>query len=109
MKILSLPWWSPAYGLSARESKGLPNRFLDHPLVKERNLLQDYNESVLLLAEETKTMLAHETRRLVNTEVHSGNFLLSDSGAYLMDWEKAVESCPRTWPFHRAHHHPAQD
>jgi len=77
----------------ARESKGLLNRFPDHPLVKERNLLQDYYETVLLLAKETRTMFAHETRCLVNTEVNSGNFLISDSGAYLVDWEKAVESC----------------
>ena len=29
---------------------------------------------------------------MVNTEVNSGNFLVSDAGAFLVDWEKAVVS-----------------
>ena len=76
----------------ARESKGLLNRFPDHPLVKERDLIQAYYDRVLLLADEARTLFSNETRCLVNTEVNSENFLISESGAYLVDWEKAVES-----------------
>jgi len=76
----------------ARESKGLLNRFPDHPLAKERDLIQTYYETVLLLARENRALFADEPRCLVNTEVNSGNFLVSDKGAFLVDWEKAVES-----------------
>ncbi|WP_300456795.1 aminoglycoside phosphotransferase family protein [Desulfobacula sp.] len=76
----------------ARESKDLLNRFPDHPLVKERDLIRTYYDTILSLADETRTLFADEPRCLVNTEVNSGNFLVSDAGAYLVDWEKAVES-----------------
>ena len=76
----------------ARESKDLLNRFPDHPKEKERDLIQAYYKIILSLANKNQTLFADEARCLVNTEVNSGNFLISTAGAYLVDWEKAVES-----------------
>jgi aminoglycoside phosphotransferase (APT) family kinase protein len=76
----------------ARESEGLLNRFPDHPLEKERNQIRAYHDTVLELADRTRTLFNGEGLCLVNTEVNSGNFLISDAGAYLVDWEKAVVS-----------------
>lgn len=76
----------------AQESKGLINRFPDHPLKKECNQILVYHDKVLALADRTRALFAGEDLCLVNTEVNSGNFLISDVGAYLVDWEKAVES-----------------
>jgi Ser/Thr protein kinase RdoA (MazF antagonist) len=76
----------------ARESQGLLNRFPDHPLKKEGNQIQGYYDNILELAAQTRTLFAGEDLCLVNTEVNSGNFLVSDAGAYLVDWEKAVKS-----------------
>ena len=77
----------------ARESQGLFNRFSDHPLKKEQRQIRAYHDTILELADQTRTLFAGEDLCLVNTEVNSGNFLVSDAGAYLVDWEKAVESC----------------
>ena len=76
----------------ARESEGLFNRFPDHPLEKERNQIRAYHDTVLELADQTRTLFSGEDLCLVNTEVNSGNFIVSDAGAYLVDWEKAVAS-----------------
>jgi aminoglycoside phosphotransferase (APT) family kinase protein len=76
----------------ARESEGLLNRFADHPLEKERDEIQAYGDSVLELADRTRTLFAGEDLCIVNTEVNSGNFLVGEGGAYLVDWEKAVVS-----------------
>ncbi len=77
----------------ARECRGLLDRFPDHPLRKEREAIEDYFESVERLAGETAPQFQGEDLCLVNTEVNSGNFLISDRGAFLVDWEKAVASC----------------
>ena len=76
----------------ARDSEGLFNRFPDHPLEKERNQIRAYHDTVLELADQTRTLFSGEDLCLVNTEVNSGNFIVSDAGAYLVDWEKAVAS-----------------
>lgn len=76
----------------SRESQGLIHRFPDHPLLKEREQILAYGETVLELAGTTRSLFAGEALCLVNTEVNSGNFLISDLGAYLVDWEKAVKS-----------------
>jgi len=76
----------------ARESKRLFNRFADHPLKKECNQIRVYYDNIIELAEQTRTLFAGEDLCLVNTEVNSGNFLVGDAGAYLVDWEKAVKS-----------------
>lgn len=76
----------------ARESLGLIQRFADHPLREARDRLLAYHDEVLALAEETRSLFQEETLCLVNTEVNAGNFLISDQGAFLVDWEKAVIS-----------------
>ena len=76
----------------ARESEGLLNRFPDHPLKKEGDQIRSYYDTVLELAERTRTLYRGEDLCLVNTEVNSGNFLIGATGAYLVDWEKAVAS-----------------
>ena len=76
----------------ARESAGLLDRFADHPLKKERGQLRSYHDSVLALADRTRTLFDGEDLCLVNTEVNSGNFLIGEAGAFLVDWEKAVVS-----------------
>ena len=44
------------------------------------------------MAATTGALFADEALCIVNTEVNSGNFLISEKGAYLVDWEKAVVS-----------------
>lgn len=76
----------------ARESEALFTRFPDHPLEIERNQIRAYYDTVLGLADRTRPLFTGENLCLVNTEVNSGNFLISEAGAYLVDWEKAVAS-----------------
>jgi aminoglycoside phosphotransferase (APT) family kinase protein len=76
----------------ARESAGLLDRFADHPLNKERDQIRAYHDSVVELADRTRSLFNGEELCLVNTEVNSGNFLISEAGAFLVDWEKAVAS-----------------
>jgi aminoglycoside phosphotransferase (APT) family kinase protein len=76
-----------------QESRRLIDRFLDHPLRRERSALEDYYERMRDLA--ATGPFAGEPMCLVNTEVNSHNFLIDDESgsAYLVDWEKAVVSC----------------
>ncbi len=76
----------------ARESLGLVRRFAQHPLTRERDQIMSYYYEVLELGEETRHLFEGEDLCLVNTEVNSGNFLVGDKRAYLVDWEKAVVS-----------------
>ncbi len=77
----------------ADESFGLLHRFADHPLKKEQAQILSYCNTVQALAAETRPLFATEPLCLVNTEVNSGNFLISPDRACLVDWEKAVVSC----------------
>lgn len=77
----------------ARESEALLDRFADHPLESEGRQIRAYHRNVLELADRTRSLFADEARCLVNTEVNSGNFIIGDEGDFLVDWEKAVESC----------------
>ncbi|MBG0778434.1 MAG: aminoglycoside phosphotransferase family protein [Desulfotignum balticum] len=77
----------------ARESHGLIHRFADHPMKKEKKQILAYYDTVLALAETTRPLFEAEPLCLVNTEVNSGNFLISPDRACLVDWEKAVVSC----------------
>jgi aminoglycoside phosphotransferase (APT) family kinase protein len=76
----------------AQESEGLIHRFADHPMKKERSRIQAYRDEVLELADRTRTLFAGEALCLVNSEVNSGNFIVNETGTYLVDWEKAVAS-----------------
>jgi aminoglycoside phosphotransferase (APT) family kinase protein len=77
----------------ADESIGLVLRFSDHPLKTEQAQILSYHDSVQALAEETRPLFQTDPLCLVNTEVNSGNFLISPDRACLVDWEKAVISC----------------
>ena len=77
----------------ARESYELLHRFSDHPLAKEKAMLVDYHEKVLQLRQAHRMLFAHEPLCIVNTEVNSGNFIIRNNKAFLVDWEKAVISC----------------
>jgi aminoglycoside phosphotransferase (APT) family kinase protein len=77
----------------ADESHGLLHRFYDHPLKKEQEQILSYYDTVQALAAETRSLFEAEPLCLVNTEVNSGNFLISRQRAYLVDGEKAVVSC----------------
>ena len=77
----------------ADESFGLLHRFADHPLKKEQDQILSYFNTVQALAAETRPLFEAEPLCLVNTEVNSGNFLISPDRACLVDWEKAVVSC----------------
>jgi aminoglycoside phosphotransferase (APT) family kinase protein len=77
----------------AEESFGLLHRFDNHPLKMEQEQILSYYDTVQALAAETRTLFEAEPLCLVNTEVNSGNFLISPGRACLVDWEKAVVSC----------------
>ncbi|MCF8039822.1 MAG: phosphotransferase [Desulfohalobiaceae bacterium] len=77
----------------SRECHGLIHRYADHPLHREKEQILDYYQAVQGLAAKSGDLFENENMCLVNTEVNSGNFLIGESGAYLVDWEKAVVSC----------------
>ncbi len=77
----------------ARESLGLIQRFPHHPLKRQKQLLLDYHEEILQLRQQHRTLFDREPLCIVNTEVNSGNFIVQDDRAFLVDWEKAVVSC----------------
>jgi aminoglycoside phosphotransferase (APT) family kinase protein len=76
----------------ASESLSLINRYPDHLLTRQRRLLLDYHQRIRRLGEDNRLLFAADRLCVVNTEVNSGNFLISAKGAYLVDWEKAVVS-----------------
>jgi len=77
----------------AHESIGLINRFANHPLKKEKTLLQTYHEQILTLRQTHGDLFKQEPLCIVNTEVNSGNFIIQENKGFLVDWEKAVISC----------------
>ena len=76
----------------AAESLTLLKRYPDHALTRQRAVLLDYRERIMRLGEDSRPLFAADRPCVVNTEVNSGNFLISPAGAYLVDWEKAVVS-----------------
>ena len=76
----------------ATESLGLIKRYPDHALTRQRGLLLDYHRRIQRLGEDSRHLFAADRLCVVNTEVNSGNFLISPQNAYLVDWEKAVAS-----------------
>jgi aminoglycoside phosphotransferase (APT) family kinase protein len=75
-----------------RECEWLMNRYPEHPLQRERDIIADYYQKIEALARENGDIFTGEDPCVVNTEVNSGNFLISEQGSYLVDWEKAVLS-----------------
>ncbi len=76
-----------------RECEGLLARFPDHPRQEVLARLLRYRDEVARMGEESRPLFAGEPLCIVNTEVNSGNFLISEQRAALVDWEKAVLSC----------------
>ena len=76
----------------ASESLALINRYPDHALTRQRASLLDYHRRIVRLGEDSRALFAADRLCVVNTEVNSGNFLISPESAYLVDWEKAVVS-----------------
>lgn len=76
----------------AEESSRLLSRFDDHPLRSERHKLYTYRDHIRRLAEENRGLFADDKTCIVNTEVNSSNFLVSEGKTRLVDWEKAVVS-----------------
>ena len=76
----------------AAESHGLLERYptLHYPQV--RKLLSEYHTDILKSSEKMSLLYANEEYCIVNTEVNSGNFLIDENRASLVDWEKAVVS-----------------
>lgn len=76
----------------AAESLTLIRRYPGHGLARQRKTLLDYHERIARLGEDNSALFAADRLCVVNTEVNSGNFLISPQKAYLVDWEKAVVS-----------------
>jgi hypothetical protein len=76
----------------AEESVGLIQRFSKHPLKKVKKALLTYHEQIRKLGERSGEVFQNEPLCLVNTEVNSGNFIISRTKGYLVDWEKTVIS-----------------
>lgn len=74
------------------ESEGLVERYPDHPMREAGDKLRRYRDRIARLAERLGPQFAEERMMVVNTEVNSGNFLVSPEAIYLVDWEKAVIS-----------------
>lgn len=83
---------SPVADIAA-ESRGLLDRFPDHPLPDVRRLLEGYHEQIVRLGERTDGEFSQEQQVTANTEVNSGNFLVHEGRVRLVDWEKAVTTC----------------
>lgn len=74
----------------AADGLRLINRFPDHPRTEVRDTLLRYHEKVVRLGEKTRALFEGERQVIANTEVNSGNFLVHEGIARLVDWEKAV-------------------
>ena len=76
----------------AHESAGLLKKYDKHPLRREASILWRYHEKIFEIADRNKNIFETENLCIVNTEVNSGNFIVRDTDAFLVDWEKAVNS-----------------
>jgi aminoglycoside phosphotransferase (APT) family kinase protein len=76
----------------AAESLALIERYPGHALTRQRAILLDYHRRIVRLGEDNRARFAADHPCVVNTEVNSGNFLISPGRACLVDWEKAVVS-----------------
>lgn len=75
------------------ECEELLGRYPEHPKRTIFSRLSLYRDEVAALGEQSRSLFAEEPMVVVNTEVNSGNFLLTEKSAALVDWEKAVVSC----------------
>jgi thiamine kinase-like enzyme len=76
-----------------RESEGLLARYPHHPRTEINNRLREYADTLKSRYQNSEKIFIDDIQCIVNTEVNSGNFLIHDGKAALVDWEKAVVSC----------------
>lgn len=76
----------------ARECEGLIRRYPDHPMAEVRDRLLRFRDEIMALHELSQPRFEAEPQVMANTEVNSGNFLVRDGEARLVDWEKAVRT-----------------
>jgi len=57
-----------------------------------RLLLLNYHDEMLKLSEREEDLFSNERLCTVNSEVNSGNFIISETRSVLVDWEKSVVS-----------------
>lgn len=76
----------------ATESHGLLERYSGPHYPEVRKLLLEYYNEILKSSKKMSVLYANEEYCIVNTEVNSGNFLIDEKRASLVDWEKAVVS-----------------
>jgi Ser/Thr protein kinase RdoA (MazF antagonist) len=74
------------------ESRELLERYPDHPRPTLYPRLRNYLDRMTDLADAHPDAFADESLCIVNTEVNSGNFVVDQGIARLVDWEKAVVS-----------------
>ena len=79
-------------GAIIQESRELLARYPDHPRPNLYPRLCGYLDRMTHLADSHPDAFADESLCIVNTEVNSGNFIVEDGVARLVDWEKAVVS-----------------
>lgn len=76
----------------ALESKGLLDRYPGPYYPSVRSRLLKYHQEIVDSSEKMAQLYGNEHYCIVNTEVNSGNFVIADNRASLVDWEKAVVS-----------------
>ncbi|MAG13745.1 MAG: aminoglycoside phosphotransferase [Spirochaetales bacterium] len=74
------------------ESEGLLARFSDHPKCEEKKRLFLYRDELLDEFGDNENLFVGDQACVTNTEVNSGNFIVEGRAAFLVDWEKAVNS-----------------
>jgi aminoglycoside phosphotransferase (APT) family kinase protein len=82
---------NPARDIAA-ESQGLLERYSGSYYPEVRKRLLGYHNDILNSSDTMSSLYANEEYCIVNTEVNSGNFLIDENRASLVDWEKAVVS-----------------
>ena len=65
----------------ASESLALIGRYPDHSLTRQRGRLLDYHQRIKRLGQDNRHLFAADGLCVVNTEVNSGNFLISAKNA----------------------------
>ena len=74
------------------ESRELLGRYPDHPLQPLGSKIGAFADGIAELGRQVDPEMARDRLCIVNTEVNSGNFIMSPAGLRLVDWEKAVVS-----------------
>jgi aminoglycoside phosphotransferase (APT) family kinase protein len=74
------------------ESRGLLDRYPEHPRQEVGDTIRRYADVVEKLGERTDALMHADRLCMVNTEVNSGNFIRARDRLVLVDWEKAVVS-----------------